>query len=76
MKKGESDCINGKLPLRTKDILLEKEMCYFNHYFEVPVTKELRFTHWYKSKVIEIDKCFYGGRDVINPDFISNINCI
>lgn len=69
--KKNYDDPNSRLPLYSKDILLEKEMCYFDNYFEIPVTKGLRLTNWCKRRVIGTDKPFYGGKDAINQGLIS-----
>lgn len=62
--KKNYDDPNSSLRLYPKDILLEKDMRYFDNYFDVVVTNGLRFANWYKRKVIGKDRHFITGTDV------------
>lgn len=71
--KKNYDNINSPLRLYPKDCLLEKEMCYFDNYFDVTIENGLKFANWYKRKVIGKDRHFISGADATKHTIKTNI---
>ena len=59
--------------LYPKDVLLERDMRYFNNYYAVPVENRFRLSHWYKRKVIGKDRHFFTSEDAFRHDFKSKV---
>ena len=52
-----------------RDVMLQRDMRYFDHYYDVSVDKWFRFAYLYKRKVIGAGQHFYSADDAFRHDF-------
>lgn len=64
---------NSKQLFLKKDKLLEKEMCYFDNYYAVPVVKGLRIANWYKRRVIGYNRHYLKADESFRHGYMSSI---